>query len=108
MMIPTSARCSDSSSARPAFDGEEGLAAVRRAQPALVVLDWMMPGLSGIEICRMLRADPATADTRILMLSARAERSDLAESHAAGADDHLVKPFARNELLRRVRALTAE
>jgi len=91
-----------------AADGEQGLAAVRRLRPALVVLDWTMPGVSGIEVCRMLRADPATAEIRILIVSARAEASDREESRSAGADDHLVKPFVRRELVRRVRALVKE
>jgi CheY-like chemotaxis protein len=91
-----------------ADDGERGLAAARATQPDAIVLDWMLPSLTGIEICRMLRADPATAQTRIMILSARAGAADLVQSHAAGADDHLAKPVARRELIRRVRALVGD
>jgi two-component system, OmpR family, phosphate regulon response regulator PhoB len=88
-------------------DGEAGLAAARALQPDLVVLDWMMPGLSGIEVCRMLRDDPRTADTAVLLLTARAQEEDIERGFAAGADDYLVKPFSVRELANRVDALLA-
>ena len=87
------------------LDGERGLDAARRMQPDLVLLDWMLPSITGIEICRQLREDPATASTRIIMVTARAEFADLERSRAAGANDHMVKPFGRRELIRRVRTL---
>ena len=84
------------------LDGERGLSAARRIQPDLVLLDWMLPNVAGIDICRRLREDPATAATRVIMVTARAEMSDMERSFAAGADDHIVKPFGRRELIRRV------
>jgi CheY-like chemotaxis protein len=87
------------------LDGRSGLSAARRMQPDLVLLDWMLPNLTGLEICRQLREDPATAATRIIMVTARAEHTDLERSRAAGANDHIVKPFGRRELIRRVRTL---
>ena len=86
-------------------DGERGLSTARRTRPDLVLLDWMLPNVTGIEICRQLREDPATAATRIIMVTARAEVSDTERSLAAGADDHIVKPFGRRELIRRVRTV---
>jgi DNA-binding response OmpR family regulator len=88
-------------------DGEAGLATARSLQPDLVVLDWMMPGLSGIEVCRMLRDDPRTADTVVLLLTARAQEEDIERGFAAGADDYLVKPFSVRDLASRVDALLA-
>lgn len=85
-----------------AHSGEEGLVKARDAAPDLVVLDVLMPGLSGIEVCRRLReAD----DTPILMLTARDEVADRVRGLDAGADDYVVKPFATDEFLARVRAL---
>jgi two-component system phosphate regulon response regulator PhoB len=84
-------------------DGERGLSTARRLQPDLVLLDWMLPNVTGIDICRRLREDPATAATRVIMVTARAETADMARSLAAGADDHIVKPFGRRELIRRIR-----
>jgi len=77
------------------LDGERGLRAARRMQPDLVLPHWMLPNVSGIEICRQLREDPATAATLIIMVTARAETADLARSRAAGANDHIVRPFGR-------------
>jgi CheY-like chemotaxis protein len=90
------------------LDGERGLSAARRMQPDLVLLDWMLPNLTGIEVCRRLREDPATAATRIIMVTARAELADLERSRAAGANDHLIKPFGRRELIRRIRTLLGD
>jgi CheY-like chemotaxis protein len=87
------------------LDGRSGLSAARRMQPDLVLLDWMLPNLTGIEVCQQLRSDPATAATRIIMVTARAENADLELSRAAGANDHIIKPFGRRELIRRVRSL---
>jgi len=85
-----------------AGDGVEGLARARRLAPDLVILDVMMPGLDGIEVCRRLRAE---GDVAILMLTARDTTSARVEGLDSGADDYLVKPFAYEELMARVRAL---
>ncbi len=76
-------------------------------RPDLVLLDWTMPKMSGIEVCEVLRADPSTADIPIILLTAKAQESELARGLAAGADDYIVKPFSPNELLSRVGALLA-
>ena len=91
-----------------AADGEAGLAALLEHQPDLVVLDWMMPGLTGIEVCRALRADPRTVNTPVLLLTARAQEADIVHGFAAGADDYVVKPFSASELAARVEALLAD
>ena len=88
-----------------AADGEEALLRVEEEQPDLIILDWMLPKVSGIEICRRLRAKPRTRDIPILMLTARSEESDKIRGLDTGADDYLVKPFAMAELTARVRAL---
>lgn len=88
-----------------ASDGEAGLSAARASIPDLVVLDWMMPRRSGLEVCFELRADPAFAKTRILMLTARAQEQDIERALAAGANDYVVKPFSSRELLARAQAL---
>lgn len=85
-----------------AADGPEALAQAQSHQPDLVVLDWMMPGLSGLEVARRLRAADKTP---ILMLTARDAIEDRVEGLDVGADDYLVKPFAPVELLARIRAL---
>ncbi|HLG50906.1 MAG: response regulator transcription factor [Chloroflexi bacterium] len=85
-----------------ALDGEEGLRKVREAIPDLIILDILMPGIDGVEVCRRLRS---TEDVPILMLTARDEVADRVRGLDAGADDYLVKPFAPDELLARVRAL---
>src|SRR5262245_8506723 len=85
--------------------GAEVLPTVRRALPDLLLLDLMLPGLDGIEICRALRADPSTAALPIIMLTARAEESDRIVGLELGADDYITKPFSPNEVVARVRAL---
>ena len=87
-----------------AYDGQSGLDQARREPPDLVMLDVMKPGLDGIEVCRQLRASPG-GDVPILMLTAKDAVSDRVAGLDAGADDYLVKPFAFNELLARIRAL---
>jgi two-component system response regulator MprA len=87
-----------------AYDGQSGLDQARREPPDLVMLDVMMPGLDGLEVCRQLRASPG-GDVPILMLTAKDAVSDRVAGLDAGADDYLVKPFAFNELLARIRAL---
>jgi two-component system response regulator MprA len=85
-----------------AADGAAGLALARAEAPDLVILDWMLPGMDGLEVCRRLRAG---GPTPILMLTARESVSDRVLGLDAGADDYLVKPFEFDELLARVRAL---
>ena len=85
-----------------AVDGPSGLALARESPPDLVVLDWMLPGLDGLEVCRRLRA---AGEVPILMLTAKEAVSDRVEGLDAGADDYLVKPFEFDELLARIRAL---
>ena len=87
-----------------AYDGESGLTQARRDPPDLVILDVMMPGLGGLEVCRRLRAE-GWGDLPILMLTARDAVPDRVAGLDAGADDYLVKPFAFDELFARVRAL---
>jgi two-component system, OmpR family, alkaline phosphatase synthesis response regulator PhoP len=85
--------------------GASALPTVRRLSPDLVVLDLMLPGLDGLEICRALRSDPATAAVPVIMLTARAEESDRIVGLELGADDYITKPFSPNEVVARVRAL---
>lgn len=87
-----------------AYDGESGLAQARREPPDLIVLDVMMPGLDGLEVCRRLRASERS-DVPVLMLTAKDAVPDRVAGLDAGADDYLVKPFAFDELLARIRAL---
>ena len=86
-------------------DGRRALAHVKANLPDLVILDLMLPGLDGLEVCRMLRADERTAGLPIIMLTARGEESDRIVGLDVGADDYVVKPFSPNELVARVRAL---
>jgi DNA-binding response OmpR family regulator len=86
-------------------DGPSALSAAERHRPDLVVLDVAMPGMSGLDVCRMLRANPATIDTPIMMLTARAQERDVESGFQAGADDYLVKPFSLRELVSRATAL---
>jgi DNA-binding response OmpR family regulator len=85
--------------------GDEALALARRQPMDLVVLDVMLPGLSGLEVCRALRADKATAAIPIIMVTARAEETDRIIGLEIGADDYVSKPFSPNELVARIRAL---
>ena len=87
-------------------DGEAGLAAVRDLRPVLVVLDWLMPRMNGLEVCRAVRtdADPELARTPVLLLTAKAQEPDLERGFAAGATDFVAKPFSTRELVSRVTA----
>src|ERR671920_1900001 len=85
--------------------GDEADTKLRETTPDLVVLDWMLPGLSGIELCRRLRARPETRQLPIIMLTARGEESERVRGLATGADDYIVKPFSVPELLARIRSL---
>jgi phosphate regulon transcriptional regulator PhoB len=86
-------------------DGEKALEAARRQRPALVILDLMLPGVPGLEVCRMLRADERVADVPIVMLTARAGEADRVVGLEMGADDYVTKPFSPRELVARVRAV---
>ena len=88
-----------------AQDGEEALLVAAEEQPDLVLLDWMLPQLSGIEVCRRLRARQETRNVPIIMLTARGEESDRIRGLDTGADDYLTKPFSMTELLARLRAV---
>lgn len=88
-----------------AADGIEALAAVQREQPDLILLDVMMPRMSGFEVCQRLKSDPATRDIPILMVTALNEVGDVERGAEAGTDDFLSKPFNKVELLTRVRSL---
>ena len=90
---------------RLAPDGEEALTAVDERAPDLVVLDWMLPKVSGVEVCRRIRSRPATRNLPVIMLTARAEESDRIRGLDTGADDYLTKPFSMAELAARIRAV---
>jgi two-component system, OmpR family, phosphate regulon response regulator PhoB len=85
--------------------GDEAELRLREQVPDLVLLDWMLPGLSGIELCRRIRTRAETARLPVIMLTARGEEGDKVRGLSTGADDYLVKPFSLLELLARVRAL---
>jgi len=87
-----------------AADGEEALMLVAESQPDLIVLDWMLPLVSGIEVCRRLKQSPDTRAIGIIMLSARAEEVDRVRGLETGADDYVTKPYSVVELMARVRA----
>lgn len=86
-------------------DGEEVETLIAEKSPDLILLDWMLPGLSGIEICRRLRAREQTRDIPVIMLTARGEESERIRGLSTGADDYVVKPFSVPELIARVRGL---
>ena len=88
-----------------AGDGGEALTRITEAPPDLLLLDWMLPTMSGIEVCRQLRRRPATRDLPIIMLTARAEDQDAVRGLDTGADDYITKPFSTEALIARIRAL---
>src|SRR5690606_4575601 len=88
-----------------AADGEEAVEHTRDAVPDLILLDWMLPGVSGIELCRRWRAREDTAQVPIIMITARGEEEERVRGLATGADDYLVKPFSVPELQARIGAL---
>lgn len=88
-----------------ARDGDAALAAIRAERPDLVLLDVMMPGRSGFEVCQAVRADETLAGVKILMLSAKGRDTDLAKGSALGADAYMTKPFSTRELAEKVREL---
>jgi two-component system phosphate regulon response regulator PhoB len=86
-------------------DGEEGLELIQKSPPDLVLLDLMLPGMDGLEICRRVKYDPSTRDIPIIIVSAKGEESDVVLGLELGADDYVVKPFSPRELVARVRAV---
>ncbi|MCX7372658.1 MAG: phosphate regulon transcriptional regulator PhoB [Alphaproteobacteria bacterium] len=88
-----------------ATDGQEALMKVAEGKPDLVLLDWMLPSLSGIEVCRQIRRRPNTRDLPIIMVTARTEDQDSVRALDIGADDYVTKPFAVESLIARIRAL---
>jgi two-component system phosphate regulon response regulator PhoB len=88
-----------------AADGQEALVRVAEARPDLILLDWMLPALSGLEVCRQIRRRPNTRDLPIIMVTARTEDQDAVRALDTGADDYIAKPFAMEALLARIRAL---
>jgi DNA-binding response OmpR family regulator len=86
-------------------DGEAGLAAAVQERPDVVLLDWMMPHLSGVEVCRAIRGDATLQSTRVILLTAKSQEPDVQRGFAAGADDYITKPFSPRELVSRVQAL---
>ncbi|MGJ3232302.1 MAG: phosphate regulon transcriptional regulator PhoB [Oceanicaulis sp.] len=88
-----------------AADGEEAMMLVEERQPDVVVLDWMLPKISGIEVCRRLRSKQETRNLPIVMLTARGEEADRIRGLDTGADDYVVKPFLMKELFARIRAV---
>lgn len=90
-----------------ARDGDEALAQLRAHRPDLVLLDVMMPGKTGFEVCQALRADETLAHTRVLLLTAKGRDTDMAQGLGVGADAYVTKPFSTRELAARVRELLA-
>jgi two-component system phosphate regulon response regulator PhoB len=88
-----------------AGDGQEALTRVAESPPDLVLLDWMLPSVSGLEVCRQIRRDPRTRAMPVIMLTARAEDQDAVRGLDTGADDYITKPFSMEALLARIRAL---
>ena len=91
--------------AAQAYDGEEAVTLIEERPPDILILDWMLPQLSGIELCRRLRRRPETAHLPIIMLTARGEEHDRLRGLETGADDYITKPFSPAELIARVRAV---
>ena len=88
-----------------ACNGDEALARIREAKPSLVFLDVMMPRRNGFEVCQEIKADPGTAGTHIILLTAKGQESDRARGMAVGADEYMTKPFSPSEVLARVREI---
>ena len=88
-----------------AVDGQEALTRIAESVPDIVLLDWMLPVMSGIEVCRQIRRRPATRDLPVIMVTARTEDQDAVRGLNTGADDYITKPFSMDALLARMRAL---
>jgi two-component system, OmpR family, phosphate regulon response regulator PhoB len=90
---------------RATANGEDVAHLVNEERPDLIVLDWMLPGISGIEVCRLVRSRPETRDIPVIMLTARGEENERVRGLATGADDYIVKPFSVPELLARIKTI---
>ena len=88
-----------------AINGNEGLKDIKKFEPNLLLLDWMLPDLSGIEICKSIRKDTSYKNLPVIMLTAKGEEEDKIKGLDSGADDYLTKPFSYNELLARIKAI---
>src|SRR5579872_7462436 len=88
-----------------AADGQEALTRIAETQPDLVLLDWMLPAMSGLEVCRQIRRRAATRNLPVIMVTARTEDQDAVRGLNTGADDYITKPFSMDALLARMRAL---
>jgi len=88
-----------------ADNGEDGLELIQDVLPDLIILDWMLPGVSGIEVCRRIKKQKSTRKVPVIMLTARGEETDRVRGLDTGADDYVVKPYSINEMIARVRAL---
>jgi len=88
-----------------AADAQEALVSISKKKPDIILMDWMMPGVSGIELTRRLRREPYTEDVPIIMLTARVSEDDKVNGLEAGTDDYVIKPFSPRELLARIRAV---
>lgn len=86
-------------------DGAQALEMIRRERPRLVLLDAMMPGMTGFDVCEAVRADPVIRETRILMLTAKGRETDKARGLGAGADAYVTKPFSTRDLVAKVREM---
>lgn len=103
-MVAFALRKADMAAAQAA-DAREALVAIADTPPDLILLDWMLPGMSGLELARRLRQEAATAEVPIIMLTARGEEIDRVNGLEAGVDDYVVKPFSTRELVARIRAV---
>ena len=87
------------------INGNDGLKELKKFQPNLLLLDWMLPDLSGIDVCKNLRKDNSFKDLPIIMLTAKGEEEDKVKGLESGADDYITKPFSFNELMARIKAV---
>jgi len=88
-----------------AYNGEDALSLARKERPELVILDLMLPGIDGLEVCKKLKADQALSHTAIIMLTAKGEEADITTGLKLGADDYMTKPFSPKELVARAQAV---
>lgn len=91
-----------------AGDGDSGLEAARKERPDVILLDIMLPGADGYEVCQSLREEPALQDVPVIMLTARGREVDREKGMSLGADEYIVKPFSTSEVVERVRQITGE
>jgi DNA-binding response OmpR family regulator len=89
------------------LDGAAGFALAGTLHPDVVLLDWMMPYMSGVEMCKAMRSNVELSSTKVIMLSARAQEADIRQGYSAGVDDYIIKPFSPKELVNRVEMVMA-